>query len=56
MTGLTYGTTYEFKIEAHNIYGYSEYSDTLSLLAAFIPAVPTGVTTQIEGDTVRFSW
>jgi hypothetical protein len=41
--GLTSGTTYEFKIEARNIYGYSEYSSVLSLFCAFIPTVPTDV-------------
>ena len=54
------GTTYEFKIEARNEYGYSEYSSTLSLLCAFIPAVPTQVTTTIDsyqdGSTVKIAW
>jgi hypothetical protein len=56
VTALTSGTTYEFKIEAKNEYGYSTYSSTLSLLAAHIPAVPTSVTTVIEGNTVKVSW
>jgi cellulose 1,4-beta-cellobiosidase len=37
VTGLNSGTTYEFKIEARNSYGYSGYSETLSLLSAFVP-------------------
>jgi hypothetical protein len=56
VTSLTSGTTYEFKIEANNEYGYSTYSSTLSLLAAYIPAVPISVTTQIDGNTVKVSW
>jgi hypothetical protein len=43
VTNLISGTTYEFKVEARNIYDYSEYSSTLSLLCAFIPTVPTDV-------------
>jgi hypothetical protein len=56
VTSLTSGTTYDFKVEAKNEYGYSTYSSTLSLLAAHIPAVPTSVTTAIEGSSVKVSW
>jgi hypothetical protein len=44
-TGLTAGTTYEFKIESQNSYGYSAYSDVSTLLCAFVPDSPTTVTT-----------
>jgi hypothetical protein len=44
-TSLTTGTTYEFKIEAKNEYGYSEYSETITLLTASTPAAPVSVTT-----------
>jgi hypothetical protein len=53
---LTSGTTYEFKVEARNEFGYSEYSSTLSLLAAYIPEVPTNVATNMDGSQVRVSW
>jgi hypothetical protein len=56
VTALTSGTTYDFKIEAKNEYGYSTYSSTLSLLAAHIPAVPTGVVTEIVGSSVKVQW
>jgi hypothetical protein len=56
VTSLTSGTTYEFKVEARNEYGYSAYSNTLSLLAAYIPAVPTSVTTEIDGSSVKVQW
>lgn len=55
-TGLTYGTTYEFKIEARNQFGYSAYSDVLSLLCAFIPEVPTSIVTAIDGSSVKVTW
>ena len=48
ITGLTYGKIYDFKIEARNEYGFSSYSETLSLLCATIPAVPTSVITTID--------
>jgi hypothetical protein len=55
-TNLISGTTYEFKIEARNIYDYSEFSSTLSLLCAFIPNIPTDVQTTIDGSSVRIDW
>lgn len=56
VTELTYGTIYEFKIEARNQYDFSEYSDTLTLLCAYIPAVPTTVATSMEGLQVKITW
>lgn len=53
---MTAGTTYEFKIEARNQFGDSTFSDTLSLLCAFIPAVPESVATVIDGSSVKVSW
>lgn len=50
VSGLTSGTTYEFKVESRNEYDYSEFSDTLTLLAAYIPEIPNLVTTTILGD------
>ena len=55
-TGLTSGTTYEFKVEARNQYDFSAYSATLELLAAHVPEVPTSVTTTIDGSSVKVSW
>lgn len=45
VTGLTAGTTYDFFIEARNEYGYSGDSDTLILLCAYIPEIPTDIAT-----------
>jgi hypothetical protein len=36
--GLLAGTTYTFKVQARNEYGLSAYSDTVSILAAEVPA------------------
>jgi hypothetical protein len=56
VTSLTSGTIYDFKVEARNEYGYSVFSSSLSLLAAYIPAVPTSVTTEIDGSSVKVQW
>ena len=37
-TSLTQGLTYQFKVEARNAYGYSVYSNTVSILTAQVPA------------------
>lgn len=55
-TGLTAGTTYEFKIEARNQYDYSSFSDTLSLLCATVPESPTNIVTEMEATRVKISW
>lgn len=34
VTGLTPGTTYKFKIEARNVFGYSVFSQVIQILAA----------------------
>jgi hypothetical protein len=38
ITSLTQGLTYQFKIEARNAYGYSVYSNTVSILTAQVPS------------------
>jgi hypothetical protein len=55
-SSLTSGTTYGFKIESKNEFGYSGYSDSISLLAAYIPEIPTSVTTEIDGIQVKVLW
>jgi len=53
---LTFGTTYEFLIEARNEYGLSLPSATISLLCAFIPDAPLTVTTANAGPNVQVAW
>jgi len=36
-TGLTQGLVYQFKVESRNAYGFSVYSDTVSILTAQVP-------------------
>ena len=55
---LTQGSTYLFKVEARNIYGYSFYSNVISVLVAQIPAQPEAPLTTWDqpNDDVVISW
>lgn len=53
---LTFGTTYEFKLESRNEYGYSDFSATLTLLCAFIPDPPLSISTSNDLDQVLIAW
>ena len=55
-TGLTFGLTYEFKVQARNSYSYSLDSDVLALLCAFKPEAPLTVTTSNQGSQVSVTW
>jgi len=55
-TSLTAGVTYDFKVEARTVYGYSSEASLLNLLCATIAAVPTSVATSIVGSTVKIEW
>jgi hypothetical protein len=49
---LTAGNNYQFKIESRNSYGYSAFSDSITLLCAFKPDAPSTVTTANSGNQV----
>ncbi len=49
---LTSGITYQFKVESRNSYGYSAYSDSITLLCAYKPDAPASVTTTNSADQV----
>jgi hypothetical protein len=55
-TGLTFGVTYEFKVESRNSYSYSPYSETITLLCAFKPDPPLFITTANNNDLVTVAW
>jgi len=54
--GLTAGVTYKFKIEARNTYGYSVYSNELSILCATVPSVPATPANSNILNQVKFDW
>lgn len=51
-SSLTAGTIYSFRVEARNAYGFSEYSQEVSVLAASKPSTPIAPTTTIDGSNV----
>ena len=53
---LTFGVTYEFKVEARNNYGYSAFSETETILCAFKPDPPLTVSTANTNELVTITW
>ena len=43
MTGLSPGISYIFRVKARNVIGYSENSETITVLAAQEPDPPTSL-------------
>ena len=52
------GQNYDFKVSALNDYGYSDYSELITLLAAYIPDPPLDVETIMDSanNRVYVSW
>ena len=48
VTGLTPGVTYRFVVKARNVVTFSEYSDSVDILAAQIPDAPTSLADILE--------
>ena len=55
-TGLSTGDLYQFKVEARNEFGYSQFSETVAILAAQVPDKPAAPTTVFDRTTVQVSW
>lgn len=57
-TSLTPGTTYKFKVQARNAFGFSDFSDPVSILAASKPSKPSAPTTAWDDSTdlVTVTW
>ena len=53
---LQMGTTYRFKVAARNSVGYSELSESVSVLAAEVPSQPAAPTTTLVGANVYIDW
>jgi hypothetical protein len=56
VTGLTAGSTYKFKIEARNVFGYSLESDVINILCATRPSPPVTPTTTVVANKVIIDW
>ena len=56
-SGLVAGTSYDFIYRVKNIYGWSSFSNSISIIAATIPATPLAPTlTLSNGKDVLVSW
>jgi hypothetical protein len=57
-TGITAGTTYQFKVRAQNIIGWGAFSSAYSIKAAAAPSQMLTVTTSIDSSTggVMITW
>jgi hypothetical protein len=55
-TSLSVGGLYSYKIEARNAFGYSEFSETIQILAAQVPDKPLAPTTTFDRTTVKIEW
>jgi hypothetical protein len=57
-TGLTTGISYEFKVQARNAFGYSDFSNSVLILVASVPSKPSApVTTWSDAnDQITVSW
>jgi hypothetical protein len=53
---LSPGTTYSFKVEARNAFGYSSPSASVEILAAEEPSQPEAPTTVLDGTNILISW
>ena len=51
-TNLNAGTTYAFKVESRNSFGYSAPSAAASILCATVPSMPVAPTTLVIADQV----
>jgi hypothetical protein len=55
-TSLTSNKSYNFKVEARNVYGYSAVSSVVTILSASIPSIITQPTTSVNVNNVVITW
>ena len=52
-TGLTAGTSYNFRLRTRNEVGFSSYSTTFTIVVATVPSQPSAPTTTLSGDSAN---
>ena len=57
-TGLSEGTSYNFRLRARNTVNYSDYSSVFTIIAATIPSKPSNPSLAVSGDETEIviSW
>jgi len=53
---LTSGSRYKFRVRSRNEFGYSDYSDEIELLVAFVPMLPVPPVTSVIASDVILTW
>lgn len=56
VTGLTAGLTYQFKVQAQNSFGLSDYSIAKSVYTAQAPDAPVNIVTSAIDSSVKIMW
>ena len=57
VSGVSIGNNYTFWVRAKNIYGYGQFSPTVSIVAAEVPNTLASVVTSLYGSSsVQLSW
>lgn len=55
-TTASAGSSYDFRVRAHNVHGWGLWSDTTTIQAANVPSKPNQATTAFSDASVRISW
>jgi hypothetical protein len=55
-TNLVFGYNYDFIVESRNAYGYSNHSESITMLCAWKPEPPDAPTTYVVGNQVFVEW
>ena len=56
ISGLTFGTSYKFKVQAENAFDLSSDSSELELIAATTPVAPEMPSMHVDTDQVIVTW
>ena len=55
-TSLNVGSIYQYKVRSRNAFGFSEFSEPVSILAAEVPNKPDAPTTTFDRTVVKVDW
>lgn len=55
-TNIIESKAYLFRYRAHNVFGWGDWSDNSSIIAAAPPDTVESVTTELIGTDIKLSW
>lgn len=56
VTGLTTGSTYQFRVQSRNAIGLSTFSNIVTATAAIVPAPPNAPSTVVNVNNIVITW